>query len=144
MPRQRTLGPQLRDEPLIFIEVALTHGMSAQVQPLLDVNAPVIAPARADCAIFYSITNCQEGLRGTSFGNLLIKQVAEDLIREAGQDKLFDAPIVTEVAPLSNYWPAEDYHQDFFEKNPFQGYCMAVAAPKVQKFRKTFSELARK
>src|SRR5574341_810672 len=74
--------PQLRDEPLIFIEVALTHGMSAQVQPLLDVNAPVIAPARADCAIFYSITNCQEGLRGTSFGNLLIKQVAEDLKRE--------------------------------------------------------------
>jgi malonyl-CoA decarboxylase len=74
--------PQLRDEPLIFIEVALTHGMSAQVQPLLDINAPVIAPARADCAIFYSITNCQEGLRGTSFGNLLIKQVAEDLKRE--------------------------------------------------------------
>jgi malonyl-CoA decarboxylase len=74
--------PQLPDEPLIFIEVALTHGMSAQVQPLLDVNAPVIAPVRADCAIFYSITNCQEGLRGTSFGNLLIKQVAEDLKRE--------------------------------------------------------------
>ncbi|MEW6687805.1 MAG: malonyl-CoA decarboxylase [Pseudomonadota bacterium] len=74
--------PQLPDEPLIFIEVALTHGMSAQVQPLLDVNAPLLAPARADCAIFYSITNCQEGLRGTSFGNLLIKQVAEDLKRE--------------------------------------------------------------
>jgi malonyl-CoA decarboxylase len=74
--------PQLPDEPLIFIEVALTHGMSAQVQPLLDVNAPVMAPAQADCAIFYSITNCQEGLRGTSFGNLLIKQVAEDLKRE--------------------------------------------------------------
>jgi malonyl-CoA decarboxylase len=74
--------PQLRDEPLIFIEVALTRGVSAQVQPLLDVNAPVAAPAQADCAIFYSITNCQEGLRGTSFGNLLIKQVAEDLKRE--------------------------------------------------------------
>ena len=72
------------------------------------------------------------------------KQAADDLIREMSQDKLFDAPIVTEVAPLSNYWPAEDYHQDFFEKNPFQGYCMAVAAPKVQKFRKTFAELARK
>lgn len=72
------------------------------------------------------------------------KQVAEDLIREISQDKLFGAPIVTEVAPLSNYWAAEDYHQDFFEKNPFQGYCMAVAAPKVQKFRKTFSDLARK
>lgn len=74
--------PQLRDEPLIFIEVALTRGMSAQVQPLLDINSQVAAPAQADCAIFYSITNCQEGLRGTSFGNLLIKQVAEDLKRE--------------------------------------------------------------
>ena len=74
--------PQLRDEPLIFIEVALTRGISSQVQPLLDINAPVATPAQADCAIFYSITNCQEGLRGTSFGNLLIKQVAEDLKRE--------------------------------------------------------------
>ena len=74
--------PQLRDEPLIFIEVALTKGMSAQVQPLLDIHSPVANPAQADCAIFYSITNCQEGLRGTSFGNLLIKQVAEELKRE--------------------------------------------------------------
>ncbi len=71
--------PQLRDEPLIFIEVALTRGISSQVQPLLDITSPVAAPALADCAIFYSITNCQEGLRGISFGNLLIKQVAEDL-----------------------------------------------------------------
>jgi malonyl-CoA decarboxylase len=74
--------PQLRDEPLIFIEVALARGISAQVQPLLDINSPVADPTQADCAIFYSITNCQEGLRGTSFGNLLIKQVAEDLKRE--------------------------------------------------------------
>ena len=74
--------PQLRDEPLIFIEVALTRGMSAQVQPLLDMAAPVATAERADCAIFYSITNCQEGLRGISFGNLLIKQVAEELKRE--------------------------------------------------------------
>ena len=74
--------PQLRDEPLIFIEVALTQGMSAHVQPLLDVRSPVAAPGQADCAIFYSITNCQEGLRGISFGNMLIKQVAEDLKRD--------------------------------------------------------------
>ena len=60
--------PQLPHEPLIFIEVALTQGMSAQVQPLLEVQSTVADPAQADCAIFYSITNCQEGLRGTSFG----------------------------------------------------------------------------
>jgi len=81
--------PQLRDEPLIFIEVALTRGISAQVQPLLDINAPVAAAAQADTAIFYSITNCQEGLRGISFGNLLIKQVAEDLVGEFPHLKQF-------------------------------------------------------
>jgi malonyl-CoA decarboxylase len=74
--------PQLPEEPIIFIEVALTRGMSAQVQPLLDIRSPVTAPQKADCAVFYSITNCQEGLRGISFGNQLIKQVAEELKRE--------------------------------------------------------------
>jgi peptide-methionine (S)-S-oxide reductase len=59
------------------------------------------------------------------------------------QDKLFGKPIVTEVLPLANYWPAEEYHQDFFEKNPYQGYCVAVAGPKVAKFRKTFAELVK-
>jgi malonyl-CoA decarboxylase len=73
---------QLPDEPIIFIEVALTHGMSARVQPLLDVRAPLGDPMKADCAMFYSITNCQAGLRGISFGNQLIKQVAEDLKSE--------------------------------------------------------------
>ena len=67
------------------------------------------------------------------------KHIADDMIREMSQDKLFGKPIVTEVLPLANYFPAEDYHQDFFEKNPYQGYCMAVAAPKVEKFRKTFA-----
>ena len=71
------------------------------------------------------------------------KALADDLIREMSQDKLFGAPVVTEVLPLANYWPAEDYHQDFFEKNPYQGYCMAVAAPKVAKFRKTFARLVK-
>jgi len=71
--------PVLPDEPLIFIEVALTRGMSDKVQPLLDANEPVVDPQRANCAIFYSITNCQEGLRGVSFGNFLLKQVVTDL-----------------------------------------------------------------
>jgi malonyl-CoA decarboxylase len=74
--------PQLPEEPIIFIEVALTRGMSAVVQPLIDKGSPVVSPTGADCAMFYSITNCQEGLRGISFGNLLIKQVAEELKRE--------------------------------------------------------------
>jgi len=71
------------------------------------------------------------------------QQVAQSLIDELTKDNAFGKPIVTEVKPLDNYWPAEDYHQDFFERNPHQGYCMAVAAPKVAKFRKTFARLAK-
>ena len=69
--------------------------------------------------------------------------VAKDLIREMAQSGVYSRPIVTEVLPLANYWPAEDYHQDFFENNPGQGYCVAVAAPKVAKFRKTFARLVK-
>lgn len=71
------------------------------------------------------------------------KRVAQDLIRQMTEDQLFGRPIVTEVLPLANSWPAEEYHQDFFEKNPHQGYCVAVAAPKVAKFRKTFADLVK-
>lgn len=74
--------PALPGDPLIFIEVALTRGMPPVVQGLIDPDSPVDVPQRADHAVFYSITNCQEGLRGVSFGNFLIKQVAEDLGRE--------------------------------------------------------------
>lgn len=68
---------------------------------------------------------------------------AQALIDELIAADAFGRPIVTELLPLQHYWPAEDYHQDFFERNPYQGYCMAVAAPKVAKFRKTFARLAR-
>ncbi|MBC7917831.1 MAG: peptide-methionine (S)-S-oxide reductase MsrA [Rhodoferax sp.] len=68
-------------------------------------------------------------------------QVAADVVRELNDSGICRSPVVTEVLPLRNYWPAEEYHQDFFERNPNQGYCMAVAAPKVAKFRKTFTRL---
>ena len=67
--------------------------------------------------------------------------VAREVIAEMTASGVYSQPIVTEVAPLSHYWPAEDYHQDFFARNPNQGYCMAVAAPKVAKFRTTFARL---
>ena len=70
-------------------------------------------------------------------------EIANNMLAGMTQAKLFGRPIVTEVMPLSNYWPAEDYHQDFFERNPFQGYCVAVAGPKVEKFRKTFAKLVK-
>jgi peptide-methionine (S)-S-oxide reductase len=85
-------------------------------------------------------TQYRSGIYYTSDGQ---KQVAEDIIAELTREHAYGKPIVTEVQPLANYWPAEDYHQDLFEKHPTQGYCLAVAAPKVEKFRKTFSELVR-
>ena len=81
--------PALLEEPLIFIEVALTRGITAEVQPLLDPKSAVVDPTVASCAVFYSITNCQEGLRGISLGNLLIKQVVDDLRRRFPRLKTF-------------------------------------------------------
>ena len=69
--------------------------------------------------------------------------MAKAIIAEIEGEGIFDVPVVTEVLPLQNYSAAEDYHQDFFERNPTQGYCMAVAAPKVWKFKKTFKEWAK-
>ena len=74
--------PRMPQEPLIFVEVALTQGLAGSVQRLLDKRAPVLDPRQADTAIFYSISNCQRGLAGISFGNFLIKRVVELLSLE--------------------------------------------------------------
>ncbi len=74
--------PRMPDEPLIFVEVALVQGMTDNIQALLDESAPIDDPRSADAAIFYSISNCQRGLAGISFGNFLIKRVADDLAAE--------------------------------------------------------------
>ena len=68
---------------------------------------------------------------------------AQKLIDELAKAQAFDDAIVTEILPLANYSAAEDYHQDFFERNPGQGYCLAVAAPKVAKFRQSFARLVK-
>ncbi|MFC7054147.1 malonyl-CoA decarboxylase [Hansschlegelia quercus] len=74
--------PTLVDEPLIFVEVALTTTMPASVDEVLDPARAPIRAEEANAAVFYSISNCQDGLRGVSFGNFLIKQVVEDLRRD--------------------------------------------------------------
>ncbi len=68
------------------------------------------------------------------------ERIARDFIAELAREKVFDAPIVTEVAALDNYSKAEDYHDRYFERNPRQGYCLVVIAPKLAKFRKQFAE----
>ncbi|HKJ04440.1 MAG TPA: malonyl-CoA decarboxylase [Geopsychrobacteraceae bacterium] len=71
--------PNMPEEPLIFVEVALTNEISESIQTLLDDSTPDITPDEADTAIFYSISNAQQGLQGISFGNFLIKRVVETL-----------------------------------------------------------------
>jgi malonyl-CoA decarboxylase len=74
--------PALNDEPLIFVEVAFTDGIPGAIAPILGTGGNTLAPERADTAVFYSISNCQRGLAGVSFGSFLIKQVVEEVSRE--------------------------------------------------------------
>lgn len=71
-------------------------------------------------------------------------QLAHQLIQALGQQQAYAHPIVTEVQPVSNYHPAEDYHQRYFEQHPHQGYCAMVVAPKVTKFQHTFTTLLKR
>ncbi len=81
--------PQLPDEPLIFVEVALLHDMPAAIAPLIDKASKPQDASQFKVAAFYSISNCQPGLKGVSLGNFLIKRVAEELKRELPQLKSF-------------------------------------------------------
>ena len=81
--------PAMPDEPLIFVEVALTRGVAGSIQELLAESREVIGAEAADTAVFYSISNCQTGLASISFGNSLIKQVAADLALELSGLKTF-------------------------------------------------------
>ncbi len=115
---------------------------------------PAVISTREILEIFFVVHDCTQLNRqgndsgtqyrsGIYFSTPEQQTEANDIIREMSQDKIFGSPVVTEVLPLQNYSAAEEYHQDFFERNPYQGYCMAVAAPKVAKFRKTFARLAK-
>ncbi len=68
------------------------------------------------------------------------KRIAEEKIRQLEAQKLWDAPIVTQVEPIDTFYPAEDYHQEYFANNPNAGYCRVVIAPKVAKFRQKYME----
>ncbi len=66
------------------------------------------------------------------------RDTAERVIDELNRNNVWDDPIVTEVKAAASYYPAEDYHQDYYKQNPDQGYCQVVIAPKVAKFRKAY------
>ncbi len=77
--------PSLRDDPLIFVEIALVDGQPGAIAPILADDRPQLAIEQANTAVFYSISNCQKGLRGVSFGNFLIKQVVQEIMRDMPQ-----------------------------------------------------------
>jgi peptide-methionine (S)-S-oxide reductase len=68
------------------------------------------------------------------------REIAEQVINELNAARIWDKPIVTELAPFTKFYKAEDYHQEYFRNNPYQPYCMAIVAPKVAKFRQKFLE----
>ncbi len=72
------------------------------------------------------------------------KKIAEEVIQDLNAKKIWDQPIVTEVTKFDKFYPAEDYHQEYFTHNPNQPYCQVVIAPKVAKFRKHFLEMLKK
>ncbi len=94
--------------------------------------------------------NRQGGDVGTQYRSAIFyhddeqKMTAEELIKDLNSQKIWDKPIVTEVAKLDKFYMAEDYHQEYFARNPYQPYCQAVVAPKVSKFRKHHLEMLKK
>jgi peptide-methionine (S)-S-oxide reductase len=68
------------------------------------------------------------------------EKIAKETIADFAQQGIYDQPIVTEVTGAETFFPAEEYHQDYYKRNPFAGYCQVIIAPKVAKFRKAFVE----
>ena len=93
--------PALIDDPLIFVEVALTREIPSAIAPILTLQREVIRPDKASTAVFYSISNCQRGLSGVSFGHFLIKQVAEEIARETPKLSTF---VTLSPAPNFAQW----------------------------------------
>lgn len=94
--------------------------------------------------------NRQGGDIGTQYRSVIFynspaqKAAAESSLKSLEAEGIFENPVVTEISPLINFYPAEAYHQDYFRKHPDQGYCQAVIRPKMEKFRKTFKEKLKK
>ena len=112
---------------------------------------PAVLSFRDLLTVFFTIhdpttLNRQGNDVGTQYRSVVFSQTpeqraaAQDVVKRLTENKLFGAPIVTEIADAAKFYPAETYHQDYFDRNPAQPYCMFVVAPKVAKFRKSFAE----
>ncbi len=125
-----------------------TTGHAETVQITFD---PKVISFRDLLHIFFTVhepttLNRQGADVGTQYRSVIFyhdeeqKKVAEEVMKEVTAQKIWDAPLVTELAPAKPFFKAEDYHQEYFANNPNQGYCRIVIAPKVAKFREHYRE----
>ena len=123
-------------------------GHAEVVQVTFD---PAVVSFRELLEVFFTIhdpttLNRQGADVGTQYRSAIFyhspeqKQTAEQVIDELNKAGIWDAPIVTEVTPFTQFYPAEDYHQEYYARNPGQGYCQFVVAPKVAKFRSKYMQ----
>ena len=116
---------------------------------------PNIVSYRDLLNVFFAIhdptsLNRQDADVGTQYRSAIFyhddeqKKIAEELVKDLNSQKIWDKPIVTQVEKLDKFYMAEDYHQEYFARNPYQPYCQAVVAPKVSKFRKHFLDMLKK
>lgn len=129
-----------------------TTGYAEVIQVQYD---PAIISTRQILDVFFTIhdpttLNRQGADVGTQYRSAIFyhtdeqKQIAQDAITELTTTKLWANPIVTEITPADTFYPAEDYHQNYYVNNPYAGYCQIVIAPKVAKFRSKFLAELRK
>jgi peptide-methionine (S)-S-oxide reductase len=128
---------------------AVCTGTTGHAEAVAVTFDPEVIPDNVILDVFFSLhdprqLNRQGADVGTQYRSAMFYADNEQLrIFEEARDRAseyWDGGIVTEISPLGEYYDAEKYHQDFFAKNPGQGYCMAVALPKVNKVRKSFAE----
>jgi len=134
------------DQPTYKQVISGTTGHAEVVRITFD---PVVVSYKELLEIFFTIhdpttLNRQGPDVGTQYRSAIFyhtaeqQAIAEETLREIEGAKLWKDPIVTEITPFESFFPAEEYHQDYFKRNPTQGYCQVVIAPKVAKFRQKY------
>ena len=129
---------------------AVCNGRTGHAEAVRITFDPAVVSYRELLEVFFVIhdpttLNRQGHDAGTQYRSAIFyhaseqKQIVEEVIAAVTKEKLYASPIVTQITPAGTWYEAEPYHQEYFSRNPFQGYCTAVVGPKVVKFRKQFA-----
>jgi peptide-methionine (S)-S-oxide reductase len=129
---------------------AVCSGRTGHAEVVQVTFDPQVLPFRSLLEVFFTIhdpttLNRQGADVGTQYRSIILthspeqKAAAEAMVRELAEKRIYDRPIVTQLEPLQAFFPAEDYHQAYYRRNPRQGYCQAIISPKVAKLRKQWA-----